>query len=345
MNVQTPLPIPTHFERSTVGEVWKIPYQQLGTEAQAWAKQYHLQPATEDTTKIGLLAIDVQNTFCIPGYELFVGGKSGTGAVGDNIRLCEFIYRNLGRITEIIVTMDTHSPWQIFHPIFWVNEAGQHPSPMTEISVEEIEQAVWRVNSAIVPFVSQGNEAWLQDYAYHYVKTLNFGSKYPLTVWPYHAILGGSGHPLVAAVEAACYFHNFARHSPTHFEQKGTHPLTENYSVLQPEVLTTHDGRTMAEKNTALVEKLLSFDGLIVAGQAKSHCVAWTLDDLLSEIQARDPKLAQKVYLLEDCTSPVVVPNGADFSDRANAAFQRFAEAGMHRVKSTQAIDSWGITR
>lgn len=159
MNVQTPLPIPTHFERSTVGEVWKIPYQQLGTEAQAWAKQYHLQPATEDTTKIGLLAIDVQNTFCIPGYELFVGGKSGTGAVGDNIRLCEFIYRNLGRITEIIVTMDTHSPWQIFHPIFWVNEAGQHPSPMTEISVEEIEQAVWRVNSAIVPFVSQGNEA------------------------------------------------------------------------------------------------------------------------------------------------------------------------------------------
>lgn len=42
-----------------------------------------------------LLLIDVQNTFCIPSFELFVGGQSGTGAVEDNRRLCEFIYRNL----------------------------------------------------------------------------------------------------------------------------------------------------------------------------------------------------------------------------------------------------------
>jgi nicotinamidase-related amidase len=47
---------------------------------------------------------------------------------------------------------------------------------------------------------------------------------------------------------------------------------------------------------------------VIIAGQAKSHCVAWTIDDLLTEIQSQDPSLAQKVYLLEDCSSPVVVP-------------------------------------
>ena len=40
-----------------------------------------------------LLLVDVQNTFCIPGYELFVGGQSGNGAVEDNMRLCQFIYR------------------------------------------------------------------------------------------------------------------------------------------------------------------------------------------------------------------------------------------------------------
>jgi len=54
-----------------------------------------------DKTRICLLLIDVQNTFCIPGFELFVGGQSGSGAVDDNVRLCEFIYRNLGLISEL----------------------------------------------------------------------------------------------------------------------------------------------------------------------------------------------------------------------------------------------------
>jgi nicotinamidase-related amidase len=52
----------------------------------------------------------------------------------------------------------------------------------------------------------------------------------------------------------------------------------------------------------------------------------------------QDPALAQKVYLLEDCSSPVVVPGVVDFTDAADAAFQRFADAGMHLVKSTDAI-------
>jgi len=47
---------------------------------------------------------------------------------------------------------------------------------------------------------------------------------------------------------------------------------------------------------------------VIIAGQAKSHCVAWTIDDLLEDIIAQDRRLVEKVYLLEDCTSAVVVP-------------------------------------
>jgi nicotinamidase-related amidase len=55
----------------------------------------------------------------------------------------------------------------------------------------------------------------------------------------------------------------------------------------------------------------------------------------------RERGLAQKVYLLEDCTSPVVVPGVADFSEQADAAFARFAEAGAHVVRSTDPIASW----
>jgi len=51
--------------------------------------------------------------------------------------------------------------------------------------------------------------------------------------------------------------------------------------------------------------------------------------------------LLGKVYLLEDCTSPVVVAGVVDYTDDADEAWRRFAEAGMHVVRSTDPIDSW----
>ena len=335
--------LPAHFDPAKVGEVWRVSYQERAIAAQAWARQHHIQPATSDRQRFCLLAIDVQNTFCIPGYELFVGGRSGTGAVNDNIRLCEFIYRNLAEITEIALTMDTHTATQIFHPVFWVNSVGAHPLPMTMVTLEDVENGTWQVNPAAAPGISLGGDSdehsyqyqELQTYALHYVRRLHQNGKFPLTIWPYHSMLGGTGHAIVSAVEEACFFHNLARGSQTHFELKGSNPLTENYSVLQPEVMTDQQERTIAHKNTAFLQKLLSFDRIIIAGQAKSHCVAWTIDDLLTEIQATDPSLAQKVFLLEDCMSPVVVPGIVDFTDQAIATFQRFADAGMRVIQST----------
>ena len=336
------LPMPPHFDPQTVKDVWRVPYGDRAVQATQWAQQHNLQPGAADTTRICLLAIDVQNTFCIPDFELFVGGQSGMGAVDDSKRLCEFIYRNLGVITQIIPTMDTHTAMQIFHPIFWVNAAGEHPVPAaTMISFEDVQQGVWRVNPAIAPSLSNGNLEALHSHALHYTKKLTDAGKYPLTVWPYHSMLGGIGHAIVSAVEEAMFFHNIARSSQTQFELKGSHPLTENYSVLRPEVMEGVEGGVLALKNTSLIQTLLEFDAVIVAGQAKSHCVAWTIADLLTEIQVFDPALASKVYLLEDCTSPVVVPGVIDFTEQANAAYDRFAAAGMHLVQSTSAIADW----
>ena len=335
----TQLPIPSHFDTQKVGEVWRVPYQQRAAEARDWAKQYNIQPASEDKTRVCLLLIDVQNTFCIPGFELFVGG-SGTGAVDDNVRLCEFIYRNLGMITAIAPTLDTHTAMQIFHPVFWINAAGDHPTPAaTSITPADIEQGIWQVNPAVAHSLASDYSS-LQAHALHYVNQLSHHGKYPLTVWPYHAMLGGIGHALVSAVEEAVFFHCIARNSQTQLEIKGDNPLTENYSALRPEVLEGVDGRPIAQKNTRLIQQLLDFDTVIVAGQAKSHCVAWTIEDLLSEIQSVDPNLAQKVYILEDCTSPVIVPGVVDYTEQANKAFQRFASAGMHLVNSTYPIDT-----
>jgi nicotinamidase-related amidase len=336
----TDLPIPPHFDPTRVGEIWKVPYEERAREAEAWAHEHGISPAADDQRRVCLVAVDVQNTFCLPGFELFVGGRSGTGAVDDNRRLCEFVYRNLGAITRIVPTLDTHSPLQIFHAAFLVDSEGRHPDPFTLVSAEDVERGVWRANPDAARALGL-DEEYLQGHLLHYTRALEQGGKYSLTIWPYHALLGGIGHALVPAVEEAVFFHAIARRAQPDFQVKGAEPLTEHYSMLGPEVTEDHEGRTLGAKNDLLVEKLLEYDAVLIAGQAKSHCVAWTIDDLLSGIATRDRAFAEKVYLLEDCSSAVVVPGVVDYTDEADAAFERFAAAGMHVVRSTEPISSW----
>ena len=335
------LPLPTSATPAAAGRVFRVPYQERAAQARAFAAEHGLRPAAEDRTRIALLLVDVQNTFCLPEFELFVAGRSGRGAIEDSERISVFLYRNLDRVTEVVVTLDTHTAAQIFHPVFWVDARGEHPPPHTVISAEDVESGRWLVNPRLASVVAPGAGLDVEAWARHYVRRLREGGKYPLVVWPYHSMVGGIGHALVSVVEEAVFFHAIARQAPTRVEVKGRHPLTENYSVLRPEVTEGPGGERIAEANRALIEHLLSFDAVVVAGQAKSHCVAWTVEDLLAEIRARDPSWARRVYLLEDCSSSVVVPGVVDFTERAEAAYARFAEAGMRRVRSTDPMETW----
>ena len=331
------LPLPSHYKPESVSEVWPVPYEAAATEAERWAAEHDIGPARTDDPSVCLVCVDVQNTFCLPGYELFVRGRSGNAAVEDNQRLCEFIYRNLDVITQIVPTLDTHMAMQIFHSVWLVDENGNHPVPYTLVSVQDVFDGRWRPNPEVARALGL-DEDYLRRYLIHYVQRLARGGKYALTIWPYHAMLGGIGHALVPAIEEAIFFHGIARRSQPDFRVKGNNPLTEHYSILGPEVVDDQHGNAIGEKNRPLIEKLLGYDAVLIAGQAKSHCVAWTIDDLLGSPY---PGLAEKVYLLEDCTSPVVVPGVADYTYEADAAFERFASAGMHVVRSTDPIETW----
>lgn len=334
------LPVPPHFNPENVGQVWKVPYHERASEASSWAQQHNIQPASVDEFKISLIAIDIQNTFCIPGFELFVAGQSGVGAVEDNRRLCEFIYRNLHSITRISATLDTHTAMQIFHPVFLVDKNGEHPQPHTLVTVEDVQNGRWMFNPEVSDSLGIDPTDGQQHLVY-YAGELKTRGKYDLTIWPYHAMLGSIGHALVPAVEEAIFFHTIARKSQADFTVKGDNPLTEHYSALGPEVLFNRKGEPIAEKNEKFLQILQSNDIVIIAGQAKSHCVAWTIADLISDIYIQDKKLTEKVYLLEDCTSPVVVPGVVDYSVQADVAFEEFSNAGMHVVRSTDPIQNW----
>lgn len=334
------LPLPPFYEASKIEQVWRVPYQERANQAQNWAYEYHINPAYQDKFKITLVMVDVQNTFCLPDFELFVAGRSGRGALDDNRRLVEFIYHNLDHLTHLVLTLDTHQAIQIFHSIFLVDKDGNHPAPFTQVTIEDINLGRWKFNSAIAGSLGIQTE-YGQQHLMHYAQELKERGKYTLTIWPYHAMLGGIGYALVSVVEEAVFFHTIARQSQPDFDIKGNNPLTEHYSTIGTEVITGPDGKLIGGRSDKLIQHLMTCDAMIIAGQAKSHCVAWTVTDLLSDIQAIQPELAKKVYLLDDCSSPVVISGVVDYTEQAETAYQTFAFEGMHIVKSTTPILNW----
>jgi nicotinamidase-related amidase len=343
------LPVPPFYEAAHAEQWGYAPdAQRLFEAAGAWRREHAIAAATSDRTRIHLLLVDVQRDFCFPEGALYVGGRSGRGALEDSDRIARFVYRNLGRLTEIGCTLDTHFPHQIFFPAFWLDREGRPLRPHREITTEEVRSGAVGPDPALAGWVCGGDLAWLRRQVEFYCAELERAGKYRLYLWPPHCLLGGDGHALAGVVQEARLFHAFVRGAQDALHVKGGHPLTENYSVLAPEVLARWDGGPLAERNAPLVRALLEADAVVVAGQAASHCVKSTLEDLLGEIRSRDAALAGKVYVLRDCMSAVTVPDPdhagaflADFTPQAEQALARFADAGMHVVLSAQPLESW----
>ncbi len=334
--------MPEFFDPEGIATIRPIDYQAVADAARRWRTEQQIRAAVYDRPGIALVLIDCQNSFCTPGFSLFVSGRSGDGAVQDSRRICEFIYRNLNHLTRIFLSLDTHKAMQIFHPAFLLDANNNHPAPFTLISSAEVAEGKWRIDPVVAQDLGlPSGDANLHRYLLHYTRTLEQTGKFQLMVWPYHVILGGIDHALVPAIHEAVFFHNIARQDQAEFLTKGNRPLTENYSVLAPEVTRDDRGQVIAEPNDRFLERLLEYDHIVIAGQAKSHCVAWTVRDLLERASKHDDTFANRVYLLEDCTSPVVIEGGYDFTDDAETAYKQFAQAGAHLVSSKDPITNW----
>ncbi len=336
---------PPHYQRQNCRDAAYQPDTALlQTQAASWAKQHDLKPVGSDKTKVHLLVIDDQADFSFPGAPLFVGGRSGTGAMDAHQNLVEFIYRNLDTISDITCTLDTHVQFQVFFNSAHLDEQGNHPEPNTIITADEYRHGKYRPNPAMAKQVCRGDLMWLQKQFTHYCEELEKSGKHSLMLWPYHCLLGNAGHRLAGVVDEARLFHGFARGAANTPSVKGGNPLTENYSIFRPEVTTCWDGRPIlgnVQTNTQLLDQLLVADVVVLAGEAASHCVKTSIEDLLGYVMQQDPSLAKKMYIMQDCTDSVVIPGVFDFTDDADAAMQEFAAAGMHLVDSTTPMQDW----
>jgi nicotinamidase-related amidase len=319
------LPIPNIYDPKKVGDVYLERGALVAEAADEYRQKHGVKPAAQDKLRICAFGIDCQIGFCSPGASLFV-----PGAVEDTERTCRWIYGNLDKVTALAFSMDTHRVFQIFHPAWWIDQDGKHPAPFTPIFHEEVRAGKWTP-------IRHPKEAL------EYTKRLEATGKYVLTIWPYHTLLGGISHALVPSLMEAAIFHAIARSHQTHFETKGTHALTENYSVLSPEVREL-GGQSVGAFNAPFFKLLMDYDRIYVFGQAKSHCVLSTLNDMRDHIQSTDPSLMDKVWILEDAMSPVPpppidpLPPQLDFPKIADRAMEEFRKAGMHIVKTTEVV-------
>jgi len=317
---------PNFYNPDNKDKVYPIPHEAILSAARA--NRANCEPVSKDQSRRLLLGIDWQLDFVHPEYALPVAG-----AVEDAQRFTEFIYNNINTITKILMTMDTHLQWQIFHPVFWINARGEHPVPgVTIITEEDIDKGLWKANPQACYAIWNHNkdDEYLQKYVLHYVQTLEAQEKQNLVIWPHHCLLGSPGHALVPNILEAIEYHGHLRNSQARFETKGVNALTEYYGAFAAECLHDHNGGKFMHPNTDLFEEIMGYDEIIIGGEASSHCLATTVYQMLD--MGAD---ADKITILSDCTSPVVIDGVADFTAQEEAAFLDFTNAGIHIRKST----------
>lgn len=278
------------------------------------AEEAGLTSASTDEKQVHLVIIDMQVDFCHEQGTLYV-----PGALADIQRLVEFIFTHGESISKITCTLDSHIPYQIFHPAWWADAEGNPPDPLTIITAVDIEEGTWQ--PTVMP-----------EYSLNYVKDLEKRAKKQLTIWPYHTLIGSVGNMLDPTLWSAVMWHSLARRAQPSWLPKGTLPQTEHYSAVEPEIpLKNHPE---AGRNQAFLDSMAKADVLLIAGEAESHCVLETLEDIVSEF-GDDPVQLEKIYVLQDCMSPIQHPD-IDFHSLAQEEFVKMTEAGIQFIDSTE---------
>jgi nicotinamidase/pyrazinamidase len=262
-----------------------------------------------ETTKTALLIIDAQFDFCDPKGALFV-----PGAENDVQRIARLIAIYGDQIDTIYVTLDTHQVIDIAHPLFWEDPNGNTVAPFTLISSTSVENGKW------IP-------RYHKEHVINYLKTLEMEGKFQHFIWPEHCLVGSKGAALDDTIMEAllAWTHRTGREYKAVI--KGTNPLTEHFGVFKAQVPIENAPET--NLNIPLLKELESFDRILVAGEARSHCVATSI----KQIMQLAPQLSPKVTVLTDCMSDVT-----NWGHLADPIFEEAARKGMSFGHSDQII-------
>lgn len=248
--------------------------------------------------RLHLLIIDPQNDFCdLPADYCPPDPRGGlmepslpvTGAHTDMRRLAELINVAGFGLTDITATLDTHNRIDIAHPTFWKDAAGGEVAPFTPIAAADVRTGRYVPrDSALIKRVQK------------YLDALEAAGRYTHLVWPVHCELGTWGHLIHRDLCGALDGWEDNREISVAKVMKGLNPHTEHYSAVMAEVPDSADPGTQLNRN--LLARLRTADRVYIGGEAGSHCVKATTEDVVANWPEND---LGRLVLIEDAISPV----------------------------------------
>lgn len=265
--------------------------------------------------KVVLLTIDPQVDFCSPNGSLYV-----KGAEKDMERLSTMVKRIKGDLDDILVTIDSHHLVSIFHPLWWEDKFGNHPSPFTLIMEADVTgpNPKWRAT----------NPGYRQR-SIDYVKTLAINNRYVLCIWPPHCLIGSKGFTVYPELfEAFCDWES--QFAVVNYVTKGSNMFTEHYSAILADVQDPEDLGTGLNTDLLTVLQDPSVALIAISGEASSHCVKYTIMDIANNFGEENIK---KFVYLEDTSSPV-----SGFESSATDFINEMTKRGMQITTSDKFL-------
>lgn len=266
--------------------------------------------------------IDVQNANILiidPQVDFHEGGNLAVfGATADSERISKFIEKNANKLKKIYVSLDTHTKNHIGHPGYWESvEDKSEPSAWTVFSFEN-DKIMGTMGTVKKEYTPKNKE--LLDWTKEYVKTIKRYGKGPALIWPTHCLEYSSGHDVTEVLKKV--LNSDSVKDKVEYHIKGQNEATEMYSIFKAEIPVENeinDGnkteyysgdhelkdsskiKTNTDKedgaylnttfNEALYEELTKYNSpILICGEALSHCVNWSLRDLVNKI------LNDKIY-------------------------------------------------
>ena len=256
-----------------------------------------------------LLIIDPQFDFCSPLGNLYV-----YGAEKDMERLAILVKRIAPKLWDIHVTLDSHHVLDIAHPIFWKDQYGKRPNPFTIITAQDVRTGVW--TPSMYEVVNDAEK---------YVEALESNARYPLCIWPPHCLIGSLGATVMPDLFSSLCDWEESQAAIVDYVTKGSNFMTEHYSAVMADVPDPSDPGT--QLNTRLINILKEADQILIAGEASSHCLKFTIEDIANNFGEDNIK---KLVLLVDAMSPVT-----GFEKQAEDFIEKIIKRGAKIAKTT----------
>ena len=284
--------------------------------------------------KAHLVIVDPQNDFMgnddnSPLSETLGSGGSlqaslaVPGAVSDMRRVAKLIDRVGGKLDDIHVTLDSHHTMHIAHPDMWVDENGKPPAPFTIIRADDVANGIWRAR----------NPAHQRRMA-TYVEQLEADGKFLHCIWPPHCRIGTWGHNVQQDLQDALTAWERRYMGVVDYVTKGSSVWTEHFGAVMAQVVDPNDPST--QLNTEFIKLLQEADVIAVAGEALSHCVKTTVEQVAEYIGDEHIK---KMILLTDCMAPVsAAPGTPDFPAIGQQFLQDMKSRGMTLMTSEEFL-------